>query len=392
MKTAVAFVSLAVLGGLPLRAVYAPIPEEEQGQGIAVQVSGGVHHDSNIFGGATNEIDSLVYHVAPQVAFNASLTPRTFVSARYKLTMEHMVDRPGDRTLDSHEAALRWAHSFSPDTTLDITETFQVLRNPESLLAGIPVNTDQSFKRNFLDGRFDTKVNPRLVATVKARAVAYRFDNDSLATDLDRDEFLLGAAAAYSLLPETTAVVEARYLDIGYDVAGEVKNKDSRFLLVGFDYEPNPKFAARARVGWEDRRRSGQPGEDSPYAELSVKYDYGEASYVSGGYTYSLEETSNVNQYTDTKVNRLFVNVQHFVTPVVAASTSLGYEPAVLQGRRGVSPDQDEDTLRLGFALTYIGRRNWSVSATFDHDRVTSDDLSRELDRTRTGVSARYAF
>jgi hypothetical protein len=392
MKTALAFATLLLSSGLSLRAVYAPIPEEEQGRGFSARVTGGVLHDSNIFGSATNEIDSLVYHVSPTLAFNASVTPRTFVSARYRLLLEHMEDRPGDRTLDSHEASVRFAHAFRPDTTLDITESYQALKNPESLLAGVPINTDQSFKRNQLDGRFDTKLNPRLVVTAKARATNYAFDNDSLASDLDRDEWLLGAAAAYSLLPETSAVAELRYQDIGYDTNGAAKDKDSRFLLVGLNYDPTQKLSARLRLGWEGRRRRGEPGKDAPYAEASVKYDYGEASFVSGGYSYALEETSNLDLYTDTQVHRLFVNVQHFLSPVVAVSTSLNVEPAVLQGRRGVSPNQDEDTVRAGLALTYVGRRNWSVSATYDYDRVTSDDVSRELKRTRVGVSARFAF
>jgi len=36
---------------------------------------------------------------------------------------------------------------------------FQVARNPESLLNGIPLNVDQSFKRNELDGNFTTALN-----------------------------------------------------------------------------------------------------------------------------------------------------------------------------------------------------------------------------------------
>jgi hypothetical protein len=392
MKTAFAHLALLALSGLSLRAVYAPIPEDEQGRGFTAQVAAGVHHDSNIFGAATDEIDSMVYQVAPTFAFNASATPRTFVSARYKLILEHMTDRPGDRTIDSHEASVRLAHSFRPDTTLDLTESYQVLRNPESLLAGVPINTDQSFKRNQLDARFDTKVNPRLVATAKARATHYAFDNDNLARSLDRDEWLLGAAAAYAVLPETSVVGEVRYQEIGYDAGSAQKDKDSRFLLLGFNYDPTQKLSARLRAGWEDRKRRGEAGKDAPYAEASLKYDYGEASFVSGGYSYALEETSNLDLYTDSQVHRLFVNVQHFVSPVVAASTSLNFEPAVLQGRRGVSPNQDEDTVRLGFALTYLGRRDWSVSATFDHDRVTSDDAARELKRTRVGLSGRYSF
>ncbi len=392
MKPAAVLAWVAAFGAVRALAVYAPIPEEEQGQGLSVRIDAGVVHDSNIFGSARNEIDSLVYRVAPQLSFNASLSPRTFFSARYQPSLEHMVDRPGDRTLDSHDASVRLAHAFRPDTTIDLNETFQIVRNPESLLAGVPVNTDQSFKRNIVDGRFETKVNPRLAGLLKARALHYRYDNRGLADGLDRAEVLVGAAAAYSLLPELKAAAEARYLDVAYDVDAAFKDKSSRYLLVGVDYEPNPKLAAGARIGWEGRRRRGDDSTDSLYAEATVKYDYGQSSYVAGGYGYGLEETSNLSLYTDARVHRLFVNVQHFLTPVLSASTSLNFEPGQLQGRRGISPDRDEDTVRAGFALTYAWRRNGSVSLTYDRDRVSSDDDDRDLRRNRVGFSARFEF
>jgi hypothetical protein len=84
--------------------------------------------------------------------------------------------------------------------------------------------------------------------------------------------------------------------------------------------------------------------------------------------------------------------VQHFLTPVLSASTSLNFEPGTLQGRRGISPDRDEDTVRAGFALTYAWRRNGSVSVTYDRDRVASDDDDRDLRRIRVGFSLRFEF
>jgi hypothetical protein len=36
-------------------------------------------------------------------------------------------------------------------TTIDLNDAFTISRNPESLLAGQPINTNQSFYRNKVD-------------------------------------------------------------------------------------------------------------------------------------------------------------------------------------------------------------------------------------------------
>jgi hypothetical protein len=85
------------------------------------------------------------------------------------------------------------------------------------------------------------------------------------------------------------------------------------------------------------------------------------------------------------------VNVQHSITALFVASASLGWEPSQLQGRRGVA-NVDEDTTRLGFALSYLPQKNWMVSLSYDYDRVSSDEAARDLQRQRVGLSGNYSF
>ena len=157
------------------------------------------------------------------------------------------------------------------------------------------------------------------------------------------------------------------------------------------DYALAKQFTATARLGYQWRHRDEERSSSAPYAEFSGKYDYAQNSFLSAGYVYTFEETSNVALYTDTKVNRFFVNVQHALSPLVVASGSFTYEPSVLQGRRGL-PNANETTTRLGLALSYLASKNWMISAHFDHDNVNSDDLSRGQRRDRTGAGASYSF
>jgi hypothetical protein len=54
--------------------------------------------------------------------------------------------------------------------------------------------------------------------------------------------------------------------------------------------------------------------------------------------------------------------------------------------------DIHETTTRLGFALTYVARKNFTLSATYDYDDVSSDSASRNQLRTRVGVGGRLYF
>jgi hypothetical protein len=110
------------------------------------------------------------------------------------------------------------------------------------------------------------------------------------------------------------------------------------------------------------------------------------------GYTYTFDEPSDVVRFTDTQVNRFFVNVQHRLSGTITASGSVTYEPSRLQGRGGVQVDIDETTTRVGLGLSWLPTKNWAVTSTYDHDKVNSDDPSRGQNRDRFGVAARLTF
>jgi hypothetical protein len=154
----------------------------------------------------------------------------------------------------------------------------------------------------------------------------------------------------------------------------------------------NDRVAVSAKLGAEFRRRRGDRDQTSPYVELGAKRDYAKGSFIAVGYSHSVEETSNVDLFTDSVVNRVFVNWQHVITPKVTGTTSVIWEPSELQGRTGVSPDRKERNLRIGVALIYRPAPNWSISANLDVDQIDSEQPGRSLERERTGISVRFAF
>ncbi len=391
IKRYIVSIALIAIAG-PLGAVYAPIPEEELGKALVVNLGAGVLHDSNIFGAPQNERDSMVYRFAPSISYNASVTDQTFLSASYDMNMDYVENRPENDTLWTHVLSVRLAHSFNPDSVLDITEKFSIIESPESLLPGLPLNTDQSYNHNQLDASFTNKVGRRLGYEFKARSQLFAYKVDSLARQLDRDEGLLGFSMDYDVSEATQVLGEYRFQDVGYDRDGQFKNKQSHFFLGGLDYDPSETFSLSLRGGFEQRNRSGAPDDTAPRVEVTARHEYGERSYLAAGYILAIEEISNVQLYTDIQVHRFFANVQHALSGQTTGSLFYNIEPSKLLGRPGVIGDRDEVTQRLGAALTWQPRRGWTVAALIDVDVTDSDDPFRDLDRTRLGLDVRYSF
>jgi hypothetical protein len=373
------------------RAVYAPIPEQEQGRDFTCSVEAGATYNTNIFGAPTAPIASWVYEVSPKVTFNSSLTEDTFFSGDFHPTLDYFENRPGTKDLYSQAIDGRIAHKFSPTSNVDVTDSYSYNQNPEVLLNGVPVNSDQTLQSNEFDGRFTFAPTEKLGMVLKARSVYFDYTNPALGDQLNRFENLYGLEGDYSLLPTLKAAGEYRHEDIDYVTDPSMNNKHSDFLMAGFDYNAGPKLTASVRAGAEYRHREGLSDETSPYAELTLKYDYAKGSFVSAGYTYSFEETSNPQLFSDERVNRMFVNVQHAVSALIVASASIDYEPATLDGR----PPQGnirEDSTHAGAALSYLPTKNWTISGSYDYDFVDSGISNRGLNRSRYGVSATVVF
>jgi hypothetical protein len=376
---------------LPAWAVYAPVPDQDQGKPLTFTAKTALSYDSNIFGGATGEIGSSILQFAPKVAYNASITDTTFMSLSYELTLDQYDKRPGEKLLDSHSLMARIARAFSPTTTIDIVEMFQAMSSPESLLNGLPLNADQSSKRNEIDGTFATSINAKLGVTAKIRTVYSKYRNAVLGRSLDHFENLYGVAASYAVRADLKAAGEFRHQDVYYDKLGETKNKNSDYLMGGLDYELAKQLTVSGRAGLEWRHRAAERSASLPYLEVTAKYDYTEDSFLTGGYMLTVEETSDLARFTDSRVNRFFISAQHHITALIVASGSFTYEPSVLRGRRGHA-NIDEDTTRAGIALSYLPTKNWTTSASYDYDDVQSGDAARTTKRTRFGLNASYTF
>ena len=70
--------------------------------------------------------------------------------------------------------------------------------------------------------------------------------------------------------------------------------------------------------------------------------------------TYDIRETSNPTNFTDDEVLSVFLNAQHALSGALTASGSVLYNASELLRRdTTIAPNTEDDTIRVGFGLTY---------------------------------------
>lgn len=394
MNRVAAISSLLVLPSAAF-AVYAPIPPLEQGQAITVTAEAALIYDDNIFGAPSGEVESWVLRVSPKVEYNHSLSDNSFLSASYRLDGMFYDSRPTDDTLFNHEFAGRVFYAFDENSELRVSNTLSFIDSPVSLRPlGGTFQTDQSLKQNVFNARLTGNLSETIGLTGKLRHLYLSYDQTALANLLDREEWMLGLEAFYRSTETTKFVGELRFVDVDYDVAQAVDSQ-SILLLGGVDYEVSQRTSLTTRVGIERRDRRLATSKDTNFfGELAAVHRYAQGSYFSTGIRVSTTDTDATSDYADQDGRMIFLNVQHMVSGNIYVSSSISYELADLNPRadRPGLAGIDDKFLRLGLAATYLITDNFSVTASLDIDRFRSDASFREQDRTRFGISARYAF
>lgn len=375
-------------------AVYAPIPEQEQGNAFSGSLTGGVYYDSNIFGSQDGRVSSVVGEIRPHADYNQSLTDQTFFSVDYDLQVLIFANRPGsDDVITNNRLNARVDHTFAPNLFASISDSFAYIQNPESaVIAGAPLQTDQSYFFNRVELAADWDVTEIWSLGAKYRNQFWFYDDNALANQLDRVMHTAGIDAGYVFLPELTLVGEYRFEFNDYCDNSPPKDSLSNFILAGLDYNLAERLMLMLRGGAELRVRFDNPNRNSPYGEVTAVYELTERSYISGALTYGIFETTDTSQFLDQENLDAQLNIEYFITPLIAVSGSAFYQYAQLNGRPWVAADANEYTYRAGVGITFLPTDNWAIWIDYDYDFVDSQVNGRNQVRNRVGGYARYTF
>lgn len=410
------FLSLTAIAPAAFAVVYTPLPEQKRGSDVIVSLATELAYDSNTLlssGTAGNpEFESAVWKLTPGVELNASLTDQTFAILSYtadisifedrgttSTTVAPITTRENETELVNHTLRGLIEHSFNERLTVTLSDTFMSIDEPEtSVVGGAFVDSNRSFNMNSFDARADFVITEKHGGAVKYNYKLFAYDAALTATLLDRDSHLFGAEYRYFLSETTTLVGEYRYQDVTYDdTTANFNSNSSSFYLVGADITLNEQLSTRVRLGAEDREYdTANLGDDTSfYGSLVARYNYGEQSYVSGGFTFDTAETTTPGAYIGEETLTVFVNAQQQIAPSWFISGSASIDNAELLADQSLNPapaDITDNRIRLEGVVTWTPTDALAVFGSYAYDTIDSDTVGRERERHRVGVGVRYSF
>lgn len=388
--------SCAVLG-LPTAvfAGYSPMTDAQSGHALVVGLDTGLGYDDNIYGAATDEVDSFTAFAAPYLTGVKALGDQGQASLGYQLNARWYENREPDDLLFNH--AFQGLVAYKPTERLDISvsDQLRLQDDPETSLTfdDQSLRADQSYWDNDLRARVLGFVTERFGLGVNGRLYGLNYDNADLAEALDRIDKVGGVEGRYRATERLDVVIEGQYQKVHYDKDTDIKGSHSWLVFGGVDYALQEKLRVEGRAGWELRDRNSGDDDTLPYFSGAVRWHYSETSSLRGYVSHRYTEISDPYRYNDARTLSAGVDWLQDLTGRDRLFLSIGASEdfSILQGRGGFD-DVKEDALRAGIALEYKPSKSLRFRAGYDLDLVSSEDDDREQTRNRVSLSAGYSF
>ncbi len=203
----------------------------------------------------------------------------------------------------------------------------------------------------------------------------------------DRLSHLLSQQFSWALSPTLKLVAEYRFGAVNY------KNSSADYMthyaLVGVDEAWSARTTGSARVGAEFYE-SGRGNQTAPYFEASVNHSVSKTTtaslYSSVGY-----DPSELDNFQSRYSYRVGASASHRLTDRLTLNADINYAYSTFTSTGG-APDVFEHDLSASAGIGYRFYDNISVNANYSYSIVTSDDVTREYDRSRVSLGLNATF
>ncbi len=432
MKKIVASVGLAALGASSLQTASGQELTAHGPKPWTLSATLRGFYDDNINSSPDNKQDSFGEELSPAATFAFS-TEQTTVNLGYVYSVKHYdKEQAGASSHYDQEHSFNGSliHSFNPNDQISVSDSFVIGQEPDFIRAGNSFSTFQFVpgfnKRNYGAINFDGKATRKLGYEIGYDNAWYDYSDSaspnpnvlpiipSTGGVLNRLEHGAHAEIRWELQPETYGVVGFRFREtdytadqiIGQDpvttdfVFSDVRNSRLYAPYIGVIHTFNPELSASANVGanYADYYNdSSTSGNWSPYAVVSVKYNYGPESYVSAGFSEDRNATdvatfANNGKITqDQETSVVFATINHRFTPKIYGNVTAQFQNSVFNG--GSADGESEQYYLVGLDLEYRFTPNFSGHVGYNYDDLASNStLGRGFDRNRVylGVTASY--
>jgi hypothetical protein len=439
MKRIVASVGLVALGASGLHADSGPSLTSDTAKPWSVSATLRGFYDDNI-NSAPDKANYLAtapggpYHrgtfgfeVSPAISANWPWEQGS-VSLGYVFSFKDYQFRPigNTDTVDmTHSFNVALDHTFNELYRANVRDSFVIGQEPDFLRAGNTYSTFQRLSgnniRNYGSANFDGQLTPLFGFEIGYANAFYDYAQDSflpatsptglvpsIAGLLNRIEDTVHFDTRWQFTPETVFVVGYQFIDIDYTgnqpildgFSSNARNERGHYGYAGFDETFSPTLTGSFRVGARYTDYYNDPttsGSVTPYANVSLRWNYGIESYLEGGFTHDREATDLVgnggghDQLTlDSETSAVYATINHRLMPNVYGSLTGQFQDSSYHG--GQYNNEVDRFYTLGVNLQYRVSNNLSTEVGYNYDRLQSDIPERTFDRNRVyvGLTASY--
>jgi len=462
MKKIVASIGLAAVGTSIVEAA-----SSESGVGTSplypVTISATVRgfYDDNVTT-SKPKFDSFGFELSPSIGIaNWKPSELTTLSVGYLYSAKYYFNKPPDNAThwdQTHTFNLDLTHLFTERYKLEVKESFVIGQEPDILRTGYTFETFQRLGnipgnniRNFGNIDFSAQLTS-LFGVVVGYANTY-FDYadkgafvgadgvsvaSTLAGTLNRLENSFHIDGRFNWRPQTTLIVGYRFTDVDYigdEVIGglvdpasglvtgdpvndsdilsgtlvksDTRNNRLHYGYVGVDQVFRPDLSASVRAGASYSEFYHDPNHTtdiSPYAMLSLRYNYRPDSSLEVGFSYDRTSTDlvgftalngQIDFTTDAEGATIYATVNHRITARFGASLMAQFQDSTYNG--GQFNNENDKLYLLGLNFDYQFTPHLSANFGYTYDKLdaflsSTGAAHPNFDRNRVyiGVTASY--
>jgi hypothetical protein len=300
-------------------------------------------------------------------------------------------DKSKDEDPVDYNASLSaaYVYRFTPRLQLSAQLNSVYYTQPDFTRINTP---DQPTRGDVMSTLARTDLNYRFTPRFSLRTTAsysgLRF-TDEIENTARYDDFTFGLEARYLWKPRWTLLAEYRRSMIDYPER-EILNSSTDFLLLGAEFQINPRLGGSLRMGQSRRQfELGGDAQVAPYVESSVTYRSTARSSINWFQRFGFEESLSPDE--ERLVYRSTINYSYLFTSRFRGAVSATFVHEISENDVAGTKFA-QDTFDSSLSFDYRLTRRFSLNANYNFTMTNSNTGISDFYRNRVFFGGSYEF
>jgi hypothetical protein len=339
-------------------------PPGDPNRNWGASLTSGAEYDDNLYGTENNRQSG--FRLNSDIKLRASIPlERFFMGAQYDYGITYPRDLHIGGIDQAHNLSVSANYAFSPRLTLALTESLVKSLQPGIVLgpANAPVTLQfaGTYFYDAVQGTLNYALTPRWILSVSGSWDTWQYQQATIATNNDHEDYSATVSALYALDTRTTVGLNYQYTQNVFSFPGtnDALNGISHTVYLSFVRRFNPRLSLQLNGGYTIQQSGSGAMTSAPSALGGLTYNYGPNSTISLNIAESLTEaTVGITQEFSAQENTSFVlEINHQITTRLKATANAAYVLSTFKESVSTfSASGQEEQLSSSLVFTYAFR------------------------------------